>query len=131
MRRPATADRFSPDGRKLLFTLVDRNRQMADVDARDRQRGRAAARRHRGLRTARSGRPTADHVGFFDDSTRKLKKLDVTTGSVTTICDAPAGRGGSWSRDNIHRLRAVEHGRPVQSPCGRRRTLARNDTARG
>jgi hypothetical protein len=91
---------ISPDGRKLLFTLVDGTGKwqmwMRAIDS-------GAAQPLAGTELANSPFWSADgrYVGFFDDSARKLKKLDVTTGSVTTICDAPGGRGGSWSRDNI------------------------------
>lgn len=39
----------------------------------------------------------ARYVGFF--ASGKLKKIDVRTGSVQVICDAPAGRGGAWNSD--------------------------------
>ncbi len=34
-------------------------------------------------------------IGFFADG--KLKKVNLDQGEVETICDAPAGRGGTWS----------------------------------
>src|SRR5262249_21841327 len=64
--------------------------------------------------------------GFFAD--QRLKEIDVTTGVVQTICDAPSGRGASWSAQGIivfapsvgGPLHAVEeHGgssRPVTPP---------------
>lgn len=36
-------------------------------------------------------------VAFFADG--KLKKVSVTGGAPLTVCDAPNGRGGSWSED--------------------------------
>ena len=41
--------------------------------------------------------PDGRNVGFF--AHHKLARIDLATGSVGTICDAPEGRGGSWSRD--------------------------------
>jgi serine/threonine protein kinase/Tol biopolymer transport system component len=43
--------------------------------------------------------PDSRQVGFFANG--KLKKVDVTGGSVLTLCDAPAGRGGTWNRDGV------------------------------
>ncbi len=34
-------------------------------------------------------------VGFFADG--KLKRIDMNAGSALTLCDAPSGRGGTWS----------------------------------
>ena len=91
---------ISPDGRKLLFTLVDGTGKwqiwIRSIDG-------VAAQPLAGTEAANNPFWSADsrYVGFFDDGTRKLRKVDVTTGSVTTICDAPGGRGGSWNRDNI------------------------------
>lgn len=38
-------------------------------------------------------------VGFFADG--KLKKLDISSGEMQTICDAPSGRGGTWNKDGV------------------------------
>jgi serine/threonine protein kinase len=38
-------------------------------------------------------------LAFFADG--KLKKLDVAGGPVQTVCDAPAGRGGTWNKDGV------------------------------
>jgi serine/threonine protein kinase/Tol biopolymer transport system component len=38
--------------------------------------------------------PDGRSIAFFAD--RKLKRLDVADGIVRVLCDAPAGRGGSW-----------------------------------
>ncbi len=38
-------------------------------------------------------------VGFFQES--RMKRVDIAGGPVTSICDAPAGRGGSWNEDGI------------------------------
>lgn len=35
-------------------------------------------------------------IAFFADG--KMKRVDATGGPVTTICDAPNGRGGSWNQ---------------------------------
>ena len=43
--------------------------------------------------------PDSSSIGFFDDS--KLKILDISTGVIRTLCDAPGARGGSWSTSGI------------------------------
>jgi Tol biopolymer transport system component len=41
--------------------------------------------------------PDGRWLGFFAD--RKLKKISAEGGAAVTICDAPYGRGASWSED--------------------------------
>ncbi len=41
--------------------------------------------------------PDGQSLGFFADG--KLKKLSLAGGPVQTLCDAPSGRGGTWSKD--------------------------------
>jgi eukaryotic-like serine/threonine-protein kinase len=41
--------------------------------------------------------PDGRSLGFFDGD--KLKRIDLAGGPATVLCDAPAARGGSWSRD--------------------------------
>jgi eukaryotic-like serine/threonine-protein kinase len=43
--------------------------------------------------------PDSRFIAFF--AARKLKKVPIAGGPPTVLCDAPAGRGGSWSRDNV------------------------------
>jgi Tol biopolymer transport system component/tRNA A-37 threonylcarbamoyl transferase component Bud32 len=43
--------------------------------------------------------PDSRFVGFFAGG--KLKKIDASGGPAITLADAPAGRGGSWSRDGV------------------------------
>jgi Tol biopolymer transport system component len=43
--------------------------------------------------------PDSRYVGFFAD--KKLKKIDITTGAVQALCDAPEGRGASWSNREV------------------------------
>jgi eukaryotic-like serine/threonine-protein kinase len=43
--------------------------------------------------------PDSRQLGFFQDG--KLKKIDVTGGPPVLLCDAPNGRGGAWSRNNV------------------------------
>jgi serine/threonine-protein kinase len=41
--------------------------------------------------------PDGKWIAFF--ASAKLKKIPVTGGASVTLCDAPAGRGGTWSDD--------------------------------
>jgi len=41
--------------------------------------------------------PDSRSVGFFAHS--KLRRIDVFHGGLYTLCEAPEGRGGTWSRD--------------------------------
>jgi len=41
--------------------------------------------------------PDSVSVGFF--ASGEMQRVSATGGPVTTICDAPQGRGGSWGRD--------------------------------
>src|SRR5262249_23069194 len=43
--------------------------------------------------------PDGKSIAFFADG--HLKKLEVSTGLVRAICDAPAGRGGAWDKDDV------------------------------
>ena len=43
--------------------------------------------------------PDSRFIGFFADG--KLKRTLIAGGPPTVLCDAPVGRGGSWSRDNV------------------------------
>jgi Tol biopolymer transport system component len=43
--------------------------------------------------------PDSRFIGFF--SAGKLKKVQIAGGPPIVLCDAPFGRGGSWSRDNV------------------------------
>jgi serine/threonine protein kinase len=43
--------------------------------------------------------PDNRFLGFF--ANHKLKKVEVSSGSVTTLCDAQSGRGGTWNSDGL------------------------------
>jgi Tol biopolymer transport system component len=42
--------------------------------------------------------PDSQWLGFFANG--KLRKIAVQGGAAVTLCNAPSGRGGSWSEDN-------------------------------
>jgi serine/threonine protein kinase len=43
--------------------------------------------------------PDSRVIGFFADG--KLKKVEASGGPVETLCEAPNGRGGTWSRNGV------------------------------
>jgi eukaryotic-like serine/threonine-protein kinase len=43
--------------------------------------------------------PDSREIAFFADG--KLKRVQIAGGPPTELCDAPGGRGGSWSRENV------------------------------
>ena len=43
--------------------------------------------------------PDSRFIGFFANG--KLKKTEAAGGPVQTLCDAPVGRGGTWSRNDV------------------------------
>jgi Tol biopolymer transport system component len=43
--------------------------------------------------------PDGRSLGFFVGG--KLKRVDIAGGPPLTVCDAPSGRGGTWSRDGV------------------------------
>ena len=43
--------------------------------------------------------PDSASIGFFAGG--KLKKISVNGGPIQTLCDAPSGRGGTWSSDGV------------------------------
>jgi Tol biopolymer transport system component len=77
--------------------------------------------------------PDGKSLGFFADG--KLKRIEALGGAPLTLCDAPFGLGGSWSRDDvilfaptgntfIHRVPAVG-GEPVPVTTGLEETRGR------
>jgi serine/threonine protein kinase len=43
--------------------------------------------------------PDSRAIGFFAD--QKLKRIEIASGTVQTLADAPAARGGAWGHDTI------------------------------
>jgi Tol biopolymer transport system component len=98
---PATGDPFSfaisPDGRHLAFVATVEGESRLWV----RSLTESVARPLAGTNGASYPfwSPDGQAVGFFADS--KLKRIDFVGGTVRILADAPSGRGGSWSRDDV------------------------------
>jgi hypothetical protein len=104
---PAPQFALSPDGRTLVFVGY-KSDQKAQLWVRrlDTETVRALA----GTDDASFPFWSPDNrfVGFFAQG--KLKKVDVGGDPPVTLCDAPAGEGGTWNADGIIVFAADDHG---------------------
>ena len=96
----ATIDvpRISPDGRTLAFDATDlEGRARIWVRPLNALTAQALPGTDGGVRPFWS--PDSRYIGFMADGA--LKKVDVTGGPPTKICDAPGGSDGSWSSAGV------------------------------
>ncbi|PWB72554.1 MAG: hypothetical protein C3F15_10905, partial [Holophagae bacterium] len=94
----ATAAAISPDGKRLVFSVADSaGTQRLWV----RPLGTLVAQPLPGTENGFQPfwSPDSRFVGFFAGG--KLRKVAVAGGPPEVICDAPNGRGGSWSKDGV------------------------------
>jgi Tol biopolymer transport system component/predicted Ser/Thr protein kinase len=89
---------ISPDGTNLAFVASDSSgqsalwvRAMGTFEARP-LRGTAGA-------TLPFWSPDGRQIGFFADG--KLRRMRLSSGTSEVICEAPNGRGASWSRSGV------------------------------
>ena len=88
----------SPDGQRLAFTAADSSgKHLLWVRPLDSLSAQPLAGTEGASFPFWS--PDSRYLGFF--AGEKLKKVDGAGGPVFTLCDAPNGRGGSWSRGGI------------------------------
>jgi eukaryotic-like serine/threonine-protein kinase len=89
---------LSPDGRWLAIAAIVNGRQALWV----RELNGLSARLLAGTDGASYPfwSPDSRWIGFFTIA-GKLKKIDVVRGPAITICDAPAGRGGTWNQSDV------------------------------
>src|SRR5262249_573207 len=87
----------SPDGRQIVFVATTSGPQTLFL----RSLSSVAARALTGTggATYPFWSPDSRFVAFF--ASGKLRKVEVSGGSPIDICDAPNGRGGSWSAENV------------------------------
>ena len=88
----------SPDGRRLAFIATDATgKRLLWVRPLD----SLAAQPLAGTDDASYPfwSPDSRFIGFFAGA--KLKKIEVTGGSPSTLCNALNGRGGAWNRDDV------------------------------
>jgi len=87
---------ISPDGSRLVFPATDTSGEtLLWIRALDASNASVLAGTNGA--TFPFWSPDNQFVGFFSDG--KLKKIPISGGPPETLCDAPNGRGGSWSRD--------------------------------
>ena len=126
----ATSAAISPDGQRLVLTLVDRagvpRLWIRPLDALTAQ---PLAGTENALLPFWS--PDSRFVAFFAEG--KLRKVPVAGGSPEVICDAPTGRGGTWSKDGVIVFAPAVMGplMRVSSDGGEATEVARPDSARG
>ena len=87
----------SPDGRLVLFVAVQNAKTALWVQS----LGASAATRLPGTEGASYPfwSPDAQSIAFFAEA--KLKVAPAGGGAVAVLCDAPSGRGGTWSSDGV------------------------------
>src|SRR5262245_54907046 len=87
---------LSPDGKLLAFVATGASGQVQLYLRRLDQLRAVALSGTEGARDPFFS-PDNQWIAFFAD--RKLKKVSTTGGATVALCDAPAGRGGSWAED--------------------------------
>ncbi len=88
----------SPDGRRLAFTSWNEDgKSILHIHPLDSFHDTAIAGTEGAAGPFWS--PDSQWVGFF--SSGKLKKVNVQNGVSETLCDAPTGKAGTWTRDLI------------------------------
>ncbi len=100
----------SPDGHSLAFSAWDTDGQVRIfVRDLDEVRPRVLA----GTEGAQYPfwSPDSKNLGFFADG--KLRKVSASGGQPLTLCDAPDGKGGSWSPEGVI-LFAPTSAKPIQ-----------------
>jgi Tol biopolymer transport system component len=121
---------ISPDGRRLVFTVVDSvGNSRLWIRPLDSSSAQPIARTENAQLPFWS--PDSRFIAFFADG--KLRKVPAAGGPPETICDAPDGRGGSWSKDGVI-VFAPQAAGPLQrvsSEGGEVVTVARPDSMRG
>jgi Tol biopolymer transport system component len=97
---PATAGPFaiSPDGRRLAFVATaEDGKDLLWVRALDALSAQPLSTTEGATYPFWS--PDSRFIGFFANG--KLKKIEAAGGLALTLCDAPAGRGGTWNREGV------------------------------
>ena len=94
-----TAAVLSPDGQTLAFVARRSDREPSHLYVRRLDQLSATLLSGTDDAHAPFFSPDGRSVAFFAD--RKLKRVGVAGGAVVTVTDALAGRGGSWSDDDM------------------------------
>jgi serine/threonine protein kinase len=91
------APALSPDGTKLAFLTLQENQdtEYGILWVRDLRTGKVQKLEAAGDAAFPFWSPDGRQLGFFSGG--KMKKVALEGGPVQVLCDAPEGRGGSWS----------------------------------
>jgi eukaryotic-like serine/threonine-protein kinase len=84
---------ISPDGKNIVFAARSDGKNQLFVRPLDKLAPELIAGTEKASFPFWS--PDSRSIAFFADG--KLKRTDIAGGAALTICDAPVGRGGSWS----------------------------------
>jgi eukaryotic-like serine/threonine-protein kinase len=88
---------LSPDGRQLAFVAHTAGKTQIWLRPLNVMEARPLLGTENGWQPFWS--PDGRYLGFFGDG--KLRKLDLTSGAIQTLCDAPDPRGGAWSQAGV------------------------------
>jgi Tol biopolymer transport system component len=100
---PPTADpvslAISPDGQNVAFVATAEGQSRLWLRSLDSVS--ASARPLMGTDRAESPfwKPDSRSIGFFADG--KLKRIDIDGGTIQTLANSAAARGGTWNRDGV------------------------------
>jgi len=86
---------ISPDGHFLAFVGRTEDRNQLWLRALDSENAQALGNTEGAMFPFWS--PDSRSIGFFANG--KLKRIDINGGVLTSLCDAPLGRGGTWNKD--------------------------------
>jgi Tol biopolymer transport system component len=86
---------LSPDGRFLAFPT--RGEEVGDLAVRDLASGETKILAGTGGAAFPFWSPDSRWIAFFSEG--RLRRVEPSGGPVQAICEASAGRGGSWGRD--------------------------------
>jgi eukaryotic-like serine/threonine-protein kinase len=88
---------LSPDGRQLAFVVQTTGERQIWLRSLNVMEARPLPGTENGWQPFWS--PDGRYVAFFADG--KLKKLEVASGAVETLCDVSDPRGGAWNRNGV------------------------------
>jgi eukaryotic-like serine/threonine-protein kinase len=88
---------ISPDGEHIVFSAHAQGKQLLFLRSMDNLTPQPIAGTDDA--TFPFWSPDSRSIGFFADG--KLKRMDIGGGPAIIVCDAPVGRGGSWSANGI------------------------------
>jgi Tol biopolymer transport system component/predicted Ser/Thr protein kinase len=101
---------ISPDGRSLVIAAMVNGKQQLWLRPMDGLEAHLMASTEEAMYPFWS--PDSRYIGFFAGG--KLKKIAAAGGPPQTLCDAPAGRGGTWGKDDVILFTASVGLLPVQ-----------------